>query len=37
VKGVCKGDYDEVVIDWIFLAFVINRSSEELSVDGIPV
>jgi hypothetical protein len=37
LQGVGEGDYDEVVIDWICLAFVINRGSEELSADCIQV
>jgi hypothetical protein len=37
LQGVGEGDYDEVVIDWICLAFVINRGSEEVSADCIQV
>jgi hypothetical protein len=37
LQGVGEGDYDQVVIDWIRLSFVINRGSDELSVDGIQV
>ena len=37
VYGVRERDYNEVIIDWICLAFIINRHSEELSVDGIRV
>ena len=37
VYGVRERDYNEVIIDWICLAFIINRHSEELSVDGIQV
>jgi hypothetical protein len=37
VYGVRERDYNEVIIDWKCLAFIINRYSEELSVDGIRV
>jgi len=37
VYGVGERDYNEVIIDWICLAFIINRYSDELSVDGIRV